>query len=382
MRLFLKNIEDLDFKCDTLILPLIEGDGMSPYEDVDRVLSGLPSGVISSGKFHAKSNKTLLLQTCEKIPSKSILLIGLGRKEKISGDTLRQAGGTAASCLSDSGQAEIALSTRSISHLGLKPTDFIEGSLLSHYCFNRYKGEKDFKRIRKLTVLSADKLKTRIRKIEVIAAATHFARDLVNTPSNDMTPSALVKAARTLRNISVKVIDKKEAERLHMGAFLSVAKGSREPPKFIVLTYKGSGGHPVVLIGKAITFDSGGLSLKPGEGMDKMKYDMAGGAAVLGAMKAVSEMNLPVHLVGVLPATENMPGGASSKPGDVVRAIDGRTIEIINTDAEGRLVLADAIGYVKKIRPSAIIDIATLTGACSVANLIPLREQRVSEYVF
>ena len=152
-----------------------------------------------------------------------------------------------------------------------------------------------------------------------------------------------------------------------MGAYLSVAKGSNEPPKFIVLEYKGAKGRPLVLIGKSITFDSGGISLKPADGMEKMKYDMAGGAAVLGVIKAASELKLPVNLVGILPATENLPGGSATKPGDIVKSITGKTVEIINTDAEGRLVLADAIGYAKRFNPGAIIDIATLTGACSIA---------------
>jgi leucyl aminopeptidase len=181
-----------------------------------------------------------------------------------------------------------------------------------------------------------------------------------------MTPSALVRAARSLKKVSVKVIEKSQAEKLGMGAYLSVAKGSNEPPKFIVITYKGKNIPPVALVGKSITFDSGGISLKPGEGMEKMKYDMAGGAAVLGTIKAASEMNMPVHIVGILPAAENLPGGSASKPGDVVKTIGGKTIEIISTDAEGRLALADAIEYAKRFKPSAIIDIATLTGACSI----------------
>jgi leucyl aminopeptidase len=152
-----------------------------------------------------------------------------------------------------------------------------------------------------------------------------------------------------------------------MGAFLAVAKGSHEEPRFIVLKYKGSKDAPVVLIGKSITFDSGGISLKPSEGMEKMKYDMAGGASVLGVMKAAAGLRLPVHLIGILPATENLPGGTATKPGDVVKSFSGKTIEIINTDAEGRLVVADAIAYAKRMKPRAIIDIATLTGACVIA---------------
>jgi leucyl aminopeptidase len=184
-----------------------------------------------------------------------------------------------------------------------------------------------------------------------------------------MTPTILAKAAKSLAGgrVGVKVFEKRDAERLGMGAYLSVARGSMEPPKFIVVNYRGGKGAAVALIGKSITFDSGGISIKPSEGMEKMKYDMAGGAVVLGVVKAASEMRLPVNLVGILPATENLPGGSASKPGDIVSSLSGKTIEIVNTDAEGRMVLADGIGYVKKLKPRIIIDIATLTGACGVA---------------
>jgi len=239
--------------------------------------------------------------------------------------------------------------------------------MLSNYRFEKYKKEENKSQLKTFTILSGKKLDKHIKWTETVSGAANLARDLVNTPSNDMTPAALVKAARSLKDVSIKVIERREAERLGMGGYLSVAKGSAEPPKFIVITYKRKNCAPLALIGKAITFDSGGLSLKPSQGMEKMKYDMAGGAAVIGVMKAVSELNLLLHIIAVLPATENLPGGSASKPGDVVRTIEGKTIEIISTDAEGRLVLADAIGFVKKHKPSAIIDIATLTGACSIA---------------
>jgi leucyl aminopeptidase len=184
-----------------------------------------------------------------------------------------------------------------------------------------------------------------------------------------MTPGRLADVAKSLAKgkVSVRVLERKDSEREGMGAYLSVSKGSVEPPKFIVLRYNGGDGAPVALIGKSITFDSGGISIKPGEGMEKMKYDMAGGAVVLAVIRLASGYKLPLNLIGILPAAENLPGGSASKPGDIVRTINGKTVEIINTDAEGRLALADAIGYAKKLKPKAIIDIATLTGACSVA---------------
>jgi leucyl aminopeptidase len=243
--------------------------------------------------------------------------------------------------------------------------------LLGIYRFDRYKSEQREKRIDSITILArmTKRLQSALSWAKTAASAVNFARDLVNTPSNDMTPSDLAKAARTLRqkNLSITVLDRKDARKLGMGAYLSVARGSTAPPKFIVLRYQGAKGAPLVLVGKSITFDSGGISLKPSLGMEKMKYDMAGGAAVLGVIKAVAEMKLPVHVIGLLPATENLPGSAASKPGDVVRSVGGKTIEVVNTDAEGRLVLADAIEYAKRFKPRAIIDIATLTGACSIA---------------
>lgn len=367
MRVHIRNINEAEFACNALVLPMLEGEGTGYYNDMDKSLNGLIREVTVSKEFKGKHNEVCLIHTKGRIKPDRILLIGLGKKKEITPEKLRQAGGKAISYLSNLHNNNIALSSRTISALKLSPVDFIEGGLLSDYRFLRYKRETNNKGIKKITVLSRDNLYKETKWMETVATATHFARDLVNTPSNDMTPSALVRAARSLKNVSVKVIDKFKAADLGMGAYLSVARGSAEPPKFIVITYKGKNIPPVALIGKSITFDSGGISIKPSEGMEKMKYDMAGGAAVLGAIKAASEMNMPVHIVGILPAAENLPGGSASKPGDVVKTIGGKTIEIISTDAEGRLALADAIEYAKRFKPSAIIDIATLTGACSIA---------------
>jgi leucyl aminopeptidase len=244
--------------------------------------------------------------------------------------------------------------------------------MLGLYDFNKYKAEKQSinRELESITILAkvTEGLKSEIKWTETVTSSVFFARDLINTPANDMTPSHLARAALSLRkrSLSVRILEKQDAKRLGMGAYLSVVKGSVEAPKFVVLRYRGTRGAPLVLIGKAITFDSGGISLKPAEAMEKMKYDMAGGAVVLGVMKAAAEAKLPINLIGILPATENLPSGSASKPGDVVTSIDKKTIEIVNTDAEGRLVLADAMGYAKRFKPRAIIDIATLTGACLI----------------
>ncbi|MEW6602115.1 MAG: leucyl aminopeptidase [Nitrospirota bacterium] len=367
MKISVKNTKETFTSCDVLILPLSENQGFKPYRDVDKALEGLPGKILSSGEFSGKHGQMSLLHTQGRIKPERVLLAGLGQEKEITAERLRQAGGKTASYIRSLGIRNACLSTRTIGPLRISPSAFLEGCLLSDYRFEKYRKDDDRRGLKNITVLSGKDIGRQIKWIESAAKAVHLARDLVNTPSNDMTPSVLVRAARSLKKVSVKVIERKQAEALGMGAYVSVAKGSMEPAKFIVITYKGKNVRPVALVGKAITFDSGGISLKPSEGMEKMKYDMAGGAAVLGVLQAAAELRLPLHIIAVLPATENLPGGSASKPGDVVKSLDGKTIEIISTDAEGRLALADAIGYVKKFRPSAIIDIATLTGACSIA---------------
>ena len=371
MNVIIRDIAETGYASDALILPLCEGEHAGLYREIDAALHGLIQGVRSSGEFKGKQNQTSLLHTSDRIKPARVLLVGFGKKEEVTSEKLRQAGGRAATCLSDTGVKNVSLSSRYILSLKRSPEPFIEGFLLALYKFRKYKKENNGNGPERLTLLGKTNksLVDSLAWIESVSSAVHFARDLVNTPSNDMTPSALAKIAKTLakNGVSVRVLGRAEAKQEGMGAFLSVAQGSDEPPKFIVLTYRGGVGSPIVFVGKSITFDSGGISIKPGEGMEKMKYDMAGGAVVLALIKVASETALPVNLVGILPAAENLPGGSASKPGDIVRTITGKTVEIINTDAEGRLVLADGIGYAKKLNPSAIIDIATLTGACSVA---------------
>jgi len=367
MKISTQDSSELKFTCEALILPFTEDMKGRRYDDINKALGQSLKKILSSGEFSGKTNEVFLLHTHGKIKPERILLAGLGKTKDVTREALRQAGGSAAAHLAKLKITDMALSSGLIASLKLRLTDFLEGCMLSQYCFEKYKKNDDRKSLTRFTILSDDNLKKEIKLTKAITDATYLSRDLVNTPANDMTPSILLRHARKLKNVSVKVIDRKQAEKLGMGAYLSVAKGSAEAPKFIVITYKKKNMQPIVLIGKSITFDSGGISLKPSKGMEKMKYDMAGGAAVLGVMKAVSEMKLPQHVIAILPATENLPGGKASKPGDVVRSITGKTIEILNTDAEGRLALADALGYAKRFNPSAIIDIATLTGACSIA---------------
>lgn len=372
MNVIIKDIKEADSVCDALILPLCEGESADRYKEIDAPLRGLIRRVIVSGEFRGKLNQISLLHTVNMIKPDRILLAGLGKKEEVNAEKIRQAGGKAASYLSAQGFKDISLSLRHFSTLHQSPLSFVEGGLLSLYKFRRYRHDtEDAAGIEKFILIGrkGKSLLNEVSRLVATVSAVNFARDLINTPANDMTPAVLAKTAKAMAGgrVSLKVLEKKDAEKERMGAYLSVARGSMEPPKFIVLKYNGGRSAPIALVGKSITFDSGGISSKPGEGMEKMKYDMAGGAVVLAVIRAAAEMRLPVNLIGVLPATENLPSGSASKPGDVVRSVGGKTVEIISTDAEGRLVLADAIGYVKKFKPGGIIDVATLTGACSVA---------------
>jgi len=369
LKIYIKNIRENDCVCDALILPSFEGAAgtcKTPGASVAALLKG-----ISPDEFQGKKNETLLIPAPADIRPKKILLIGLGKKEDCSPDVIREAGGRSLSTLRGAGIRHAALCATALTDHKMSPALFIEGALLGSYTYDIYKTEKEKKKVGKITVLSKPSrgLEREITSATVLASAVCYARDLVNAPSNAMTPTHLAHHAFSLRGktLSVRTIEKGEAEKLGMHAFLSVSKGSSEPPKFIVLEYKGSRKAPLALLGKSVTFDSGGINIKPSDGLEKMKYDMAGGAAVLGVMRAAAELGLPVHLIGILPATENLPGGSATRPGDVVRSIGGTTIEIVNTDAEGRMTLADAIGYSKRFKPAAIIDIATLTGACPIA---------------
>jgi leucyl aminopeptidase len=369
MNVAIKDIKEKECACDALIIPFSEGEALLS-KNLDQATLRLIKRVFSK-EFRGKLSEVLLIPAPEGIEPQRILLVGLGKKADLSTEKARQAGGKAAVYLREMGIKKIALSADALSHFGISPADFLEGFLLALYTFKKYTGEGDTGKIDSFVVLSREnrKLRDDMMRAKSTASAVEFARDLINTPANDMTPTDLAHAALSLkqRNLSVNVLEKTDVRKLGMGAYLSVAHGSDEAPKLIILHYRGAVGPPLVLIGKSITFDSGGLSLKPADGMEKMKYDMAGGAAVLGIFKAVTELKPAVHLIGILPATENVIGGCASKPGDVVKAINGKTIEIISTDAEGRMTLADALGYAQRFKPKAIVDIATLTGACSIA---------------
>ncbi|MBF0538563.1 MAG: leucyl aminopeptidase [Nitrospirae bacterium] len=371
---------EVSAKAEVLVLPFFENHRADFYAGIDEKTGGLIKRVFDTKAFSGKHGQTTLLYVNDR-GLQSLLLVGLGKLSDLSQDKLRRSGGKAFSSLKDKGVVSVTVATSILKTEGVvldahfSPAHyFLEGALLSQYRFMRYKTSTDDddnkdKEIKEVIVLAAQD-DVAVRWLEVVVSAVGLAKDLTNTPANDMTPTQLSNAALALRSddIAVKVLELKEIEQEGMGSYLAVARGSSEPPKFIILEYMGGSGEPIAIVGKSVTFDSGGLSLKPAEGMEQMKYDMAGGAATLGIIKGASEYKLPVNIVAILPATENMPGGKATRPGDIVKAITGKTIEILNTDAEGRLVLADALGYViKHYKPREVIDMATLTGACSVA---------------
>ncbi len=374
MNITVRNLPEDKIKTDILVIPLLEDGFPKVYDNLDLLSGGLIKRVINSGEFRGKLGSNTLIHVAN-VNADRILLTGLGKKDDITAEKIRQSGGKSFSFIKSAGFENIAISLKELNSLSTAITSnespstyFLEGGLLTLYKFERYKKPEDTKEIKNITILGNEKT-IPLKRLETIVDATSFARNLINTPSNDMTPSNLAAIASSLsgKKVKVKIIEKEEAQKEGMNAYLAVAKGSAEPSKFIIVNYKGGKGAPYILIGKSITFDSGGISLKPAEGMEKMKYDMAGGGATLAIIKAASQLELPLNIIGILPATENLPGGSASKPGDVVTTITGKTVEIVNTDAEGRLAIADAIGYaIKYFKPKGIIDIATLTGACKI----------------
>ncbi len=354
------------------------------YRAVDRALSGQLNELRNSGEFSGNKHQSVLIHTRGVLPAKRILLMGLGPREAVTLDRVRQAMGDAAKRVRQIGARAFSVSVAGMEVARTPVADvaqaMVEGAVLGGYRFTRYRSserEGPSRAVRAMTLLAAQAnqvrgMRTGVRRGEASAEATSFARDLSNHPSNVMTPSRVAREAKAIAKdltLKVTVLGRGEQERLGMGGMTGVSRGSREPPQFIVLEYAGGKKHdrPLALVGKTITFDSGGISLKPSENMEQMKADMTGGAEVLGAVRAAARLQLPVNVVGILPAAENMPGGRAMRPGDVLRMFNGATVEVQNTDAEGRLVLADGLAYAARFRPACIVDVATLTGACMVA---------------
>ncbi len=347
----------VDTGADTVAIGVFDGKGIA--HDVDGVLQAL----LDSGEAKTKNGHLAVAHAA----GKRWIVCGLGSRDDFDGERARRA---AAAVLARARELGTETLCWELPHRldDLQAGGFVEGTLLAAYRFTRYKPASDDPRLTTLIVSDHDDRSAAVRRAEVLARKQNWARELLDTPANDMTPSALAEAARGIAGVEVTVDGRAELLERGMGAFAAVAQASRVEPALITLRYDGGGGGPLIgLVGKAVTHDTGGLSIKPAANMHRMKYDMGGGAAVLGAVAAAAELQLPVRLVAVVGATENVVGADAMKPGDIVRAADGTTIEINNTDAEGRLVLCDCLWWAREQGAERLVDIATLTGGIVTA---------------
>ena len=342
-------------------------------------LKGELSAAVKSGDISGKAGSTLLVRQIDGVAAERILLVGLGKDEAIAEKDFSAAVKAVASAFASIGASDAIVAL---------PLDGVQGRDLAwavraavlaaregQYRCDSLKSKKDSAQsgVKKVAFAvaagAAAAAKATVAQAIAVANGIDLSKDLGNLPGNVCTPTYLANTAKKLAKdykLGVEILDRKQLQALKMGSFLSVTNGSDEPPKFIVLKHMGGKAKdaPTVLVGKGITFDSGGISLKPGSGMDEMKYDMCGAASVLGTLRAIAEMKLKLNVIGVIPTCENMPNGRATKPGDIVTSMSGQTIEVLNTDAEGRLVLCDALTYVERFKPAVVVDIATLTGAC------------------
>jgi len=371
-------------KADAIIVNYFEGAGrlQGDIAAIDKALGGAISRLVKAGEIKGKCGEVTIIHTLGKLPAERVVVTGLGKQAELTTDKVRGSIATALRLLRRKSVTDIATAAQGVG-LGSITAEssaqaLTEGAVLGLYTFrHHFTKEADFGEIKTFTIVGKDRnevtaLRRGSAKGRVLAEATNMARDMVNEPSNHMTPSDMAEMASRVAKtygFDITVFEREQVEKMGMGAFLGVAKASQQPPKFIVLNYKGSRSKEtdIALIGKGITFDSGGISIKPAEGMEEMKGDMAGGAAVIAAMGAIAQLKPAINVLAVVAATENLPGGNAFKPGDVLTAMSGKTIEIISTDAEGRLTLADALGYARKQGAKLLVDVATLTGACRVA---------------
>ena len=368
-----------------LIVGITEPRRLTPAAlAIDEVSKKYLSKIIRKGDISGKPGQSLLLHNIPGTLADRVLLIGCGKERELDEKQYRNIISHTTTQLGQTGTAE---AVSYLTELNVKGRDYywkirqaveITSNLLYEFREFKSKPPKDRKNLRRITQIVASRrdLAIGLQAVSDGRAITHgvrLARDLANRPANVCTPTYLAAEAQQLAKshpaIKVTVLDEVALKKLKMNALLSVAQGTAEPPRLITLEYKGGkrNGRPIVLVGKGITFDTGGISLKPAANMDEMKFDMCGAAAVFGAIAAVAEMQLPLNIIGIVPATENMPGSKATRPGDIYTSMSGQTIEVLNTDAEGRLILCDALTYSERFNPDVVIDIATLTGACLIA---------------
>ncbi len=371
---------------DCVIVGIYESHKLSDAAQlIDYASNGLIAKVIKRGDMDGKLDATLMLHHLPGVASERVLLVGLGKEEDFAEKQYCKAVRASVKAVGKSGASNVTsfLAESPVRELGArrKVAYLTEATLDALYKFDAIKRKEvkpaSKKGIAKLVISVA--LPNEVQQAEAgmlegqaLSAGVGLAKDLGNLPPNVCTPTYLAVQALALGktyHFNVEVLERDELKKLGMGSFLGVSQGSEEPPKFIIMQHlKGKKDQkPVVLVGKGITFDTGGISLKPGSEMDEMKYDMCGAASVLGTFKAIAEMDLALNVIGVIPTCENMPDGRAVRPGDVLTSMSGLTIEVLNTDAEGRLILCDALTYVERFEPSAVVDIATLTGACVIA---------------
>jgi leucyl aminopeptidase len=368
-------------KTGCIVVGVFENKKLSEYAqqlDVNHEITA----ALKSGDVSGKPGSSMMLRHLSGVTSERVLLVGLGKDESITEKDFSTALKSVIRILASLGTSDAVLA---LPMEAVKERDvawLVQAAVLAvhdhAYRSDSLKSKKDPEHtgVKKITLVlpayANEAGKAALNAAQAIAQGMTFARDLGNAPANICTPTYLAESAKKLAKqykLGLEILDRKQLEALKMGSFLSVTNGSVEPPKFIVLKHMGGKAKdaPIVLVGKGITFDTGGISIKPSASMDEMKYDMCGAASVLGTLQAVAEMKLKLNVIGVIPTCENMPSGSATRPGDVVTSMSGQTIEILNTDAEGRLILCDALTYVERFKPSIVVDIATLTGACVVA---------------
>lgn len=370
---------------DALVVTVYEDEGTNEpaLKELDERAGGILSQLIGSDEMRGKQGDTVYVHCPGRIKARRLLLIGAGKREDFSFDTVRKVAGSAARLLRSKGVRSMAILRRSQLDLERSAQAAVEGAIAGLFEPDFYKTrDKEERRIDQLILMAAnpgteDALTRGVERGKAIGEAVNFARELINEPSSSLTPTELAERARvtaTRFGLEIDVLDEPQMKEIGMGALLAVARGSDEPARLIVLKYSPEmearfepPSEVVAIVGKGITFDSGGLSIKPAEGMEKMKYDMSGAASTLAVMRAIAQLKPRINVICIMPSSENMPSGRAYKPGDVLRSLSGKTIEVVNTDAEGRLVLADGIAYARRLGATRIIDVATLTGAVSVA---------------
>ena len=380
------NVEEAQFdekEFQAVVISLFEGEKLPKgyVTQLNQALGGTISEITSSADFEAERNQTQIIYSLGKIKTRRVILVAMGKPSDFSLESVRATAGKVGQRIRDlelSNYATLLPGENFNFSIQEVVQSVVEGTELALYRFDRYKSDKNKKnQLDKVTILvqnhdSIPKAEEGIRIGKAVVEGVKLARDLANTPGKDCTPTILAKEASKIARkygFKCRILEPKDMAKLGMGGIIGVSQGSQQPAKLIIMEYMGgrTGDPPIMLLGKGITFDSGGISIKPSEKMDEMKFDKSGGATVIGTMRTLADLKLPLNIVGMVPATENLLGGGAYKPGDVLTFFKGKTAEILNTDAEGRVVLGDTLSYATDYNPQIIIDLAALTGACVIA---------------